>query len=134
MLIIHMNYWAILVAAVVNMLIGAVWYMPMVFAKAWMKVAGLKKSDLKAGGYQYCVQFFATLLTVYVLSHVLTLVGAMDWMSGALGGFWAWLGFIATTSIMPVLWEKKSFKQYLINNGEILLMLLVSGAIIGAWR
>ena len=34
---IHVNYIAILVAAVVSFFIGALWYSPLLFAKRWIK-------------------------------------------------------------------------------------------------
>ena len=41
------NYWAILVSGVAAVVIGAVWYSPGVFGKAWMQLVGFKKEDMK---------------------------------------------------------------------------------------
>jgi len=43
---IELNYLAIIAAAIASMLIGWLWYGPL-FGKQWMKLAGLKKSDMK---------------------------------------------------------------------------------------
>ena len=134
MMMVHLNYWAILVAAIVNMVIGAIYYSPFVFGGLYAKLTGRKLTEMKMKGYEFTVQFVVSLIMVYVLAHFLSYAGAVDWQAGAIGGFWVWLGFIATTSIAGFLWEGKSFKYYLLSNGEFLLMMLVSGAILGMWR
>ena len=133
-MMVSLNYWAILVAAVVNMVIGMVYYSPMAFGGLYGKLMGRKSTDMKIKGYEFPVQFVASLVLVYVLAHFLGYAGAVDWIGGAMGGFWAWLGFIAATSIAGFLWEGQSFNFYLLTNGEFLIMMLVSGAILGAWR
>ena len=44
--------------------------------------------------------------------------------------FLMWLGFIATTGMNPVLYEKKSFKLYIINSGYALAGFFAMAAII----
>ena len=34
---VDINWWAVLAAAVINMVIGAIWYSPSGFGKPWMK-------------------------------------------------------------------------------------------------
>ena len=43
----EVNYLAVLVAAIVNMVVGALWYSPLLFGKAWMKLTGFNKKQLK---------------------------------------------------------------------------------------
>ncbi len=43
---VDINYWAVLVAAVVSMVIGALWYSPVLFGKLWMKYSGLSDKKL----------------------------------------------------------------------------------------
>ena len=44
-----MNFLAILVAALIPLVIGFVWYNPKVFGTAWMKAAGLSTEDVEGG-------------------------------------------------------------------------------------
>jgi len=45
----EMNFYAVLVAATSTLVVGAVWYSPMLFANAWMKESGLTEEQLKKG-------------------------------------------------------------------------------------
>ncbi len=40
----QVNYWAVVVVAIVNMIIGTIWYGPF-FAKQWMVVMGVDPND-----------------------------------------------------------------------------------------
>ena len=41
------NYFAVLVAALVTFVIGGIWYSPAVFGKAWMQENGFTEESLK---------------------------------------------------------------------------------------
>lgn len=130
------NYWAVLVAAIAQMIIGFVYYSPAVLGKQWMKWSKMEESDLKAGnmpkvlGYSLVI----SLVTAYVLAHIIGFSDAQTITMGLQGGFWVWLGFVATTTFNTVLYEKKPFKLYVLNNGYQLISLLVMGAILATWR
>jgi hypothetical protein len=60
--------------------------------------------------------------------------GAETVKSGALTGFWLWLGFIATSNLETVLFESRPLGLYFINNGYHLVGLLGMGALLAVWR
>jgi hypothetical protein len=115
------------------MVIGFLWYGPL-FGKMWQKLSGISDADIKKAGSNmpmlYGTMFLATLVTAYVLSHFQQAGGAMDMMDGAMIGFWAWLGFVATTMLTNVLFDKKPFNLYLLNAGYQLVSLVVMGALL----
>ncbi len=76
--------------------------------------------------------FVAALVMAYVLAMFIKFAGAVTPVDGALVGFWAWLGFIAATSINTVLWEGKPVSLYLLNNGHEFVHFLIVGAILAA--
>ena len=43
------NYLAVVVSAISAFVIGALWYAPFLFGKAWQAETGLSDEDLKAG-------------------------------------------------------------------------------------
>ncbi len=45
---ITINYWAVLAAAVASMIIGSIWYSPLLFAKKWLAAMGWSKEHLEA--------------------------------------------------------------------------------------
>lgn len=140
------NYVAILVAGIAAMVVGAVWYSPMLFAKAWMKALGrdmdkMSKEDMmemrKKGGPGYLVAFLTLLVIGYVMSIFMITAANASGMHGATFGasigFWAWLGFVATTFLSMAMFEGRPKALYLINVGQYLAAFLVMGAILGAW-
>lgn len=128
------NYVSVLVAAIAMFIIGAIWYMPPVFGNAWMKALGKKKDDLGQPGPGMIGMAVSALISSYVLAHFIEYIGAMDWIAGALTGFWLWLGFVATTHIASVFFEGRSATVYYINMSYNLVNLLVAGAILAVWK
>ena len=135
---IQINYWAVLVAGVSNMILGALWYGPL-FGKIWMRLMGLsdeRLNELKVRGMGklYAMAFVMALVMAYVLAHFAN-VWPTSGVSGAFQlAFWIWLGFIVTTMINSVLWEGKSFKLYMLNICYQLLALVVMAKILVLWR
>lgn len=129
-----LNYWAILVSALSTFLIGGLWYSPAVFGKAWMQENGLTEEGLKKG----------SMAKIFGLAFVLGLVAAVnlamflgedsDASTGAFYGFLAGFGWVAMFIGTHYLFERKSFKLFLINAGYSIVALTVMGAIIGGWR
>ena len=61
------NYLAVLVSAIIGMIIGALWYSPLLFGKLWMKLSGMTEKQLneakkKGMGKMYLVAFIGVLL------------------------------------------------------------------------
>jgi hypothetical protein len=101
------NLLAILIAAVVQFIVGAIWYMP-IFGKTWGKIHGFdmvpaeEQAQMMKGMWKLLVvQFISTLVMTTVLAIFITSLPA-DWNVYALAGFF-WLGFILTTQISAVL-------------------------------
>lgn len=128
------NIWAVLVAAASTFLIGGLWYSPAVFGKAWMRENGFTEESLKG----------ANMAKIFGLAFVLGLIAAANLAMflgeetnasmGAFYGFLAGFGWVATFVGTHYLFERKSFKLFLINAGYSVVALTVMGVIIGAWR
>ena len=138
---ISINLWAVLGSGVASMVVGGLWYSPVLFGKTWMHLMGFtaetmqkQKSKAMRG---YVVAFLASLVMSYVLAHFLTY--AMTYShsfgvkAGLMGGFWLWLGFFFPVTLGSFLWENKPFKLFLINVSHYLASLLVMSAILAKW-
>ena len=76
--VVPINYLAVLVAAVSNMIIGFLWYGP-VFGKQWIALMGMppeKVAEAKAKGMKgmwksYALAFVGSFVMAYVLAHAL---------------------------------------------------------------
>lgn len=137
---VDINIIAVLVAAIVFMVIGFVWYHPMVLGKAWMKEKGLSAEDLKKAqkemGKLYGVAFAAGLLTAYVLAHVMFLAQNYFHYSmlstGLTSAFWMWLGFVMPTQIGAAIFGGKNWKLFGIDTTYQLVGLLAMGIVIAS--
>ena len=101
------NYIAILVASVVQFIIGAIWYTP-VFGKLWGKIHGfdmhnpeVQKDMQKKMLPLLVVQFITTIVTTIVLAIFIAFLPT-SWNVYALAGFF-WIGFVIPTQVSAVL-------------------------------
>src|SRR5207245_630869 len=73
------NWIAILVMALVPMMVGFLWYSPILFAKKWMAALGIKESEMagmkKEAPKAYAVSFIGALLTSFILFTVVRWTG-----------------------------------------------------------
>ncbi len=131
---VHVNYLAVLVAAIVNYLIATVWY-AVIFGKVWQKLTGI--TDMKPAPVNIVLVFIGSLVLSYVLLHSIAFGNAYVGTSGAggglMGGFFGWLGYIAPVTLSTKLYEKKPWGLWLLDNGFWLLSLLVMGVILSVW-
>jgi hypothetical protein len=132
---IHVNYLAVLVAAFANYVIGMIWYGAL-FGRAWKTLSGV--SDMKFAPSGVVLGAVAALAMSYVLCHAVIFGNAYLKTGGVSGGlmcgFFNWLGFIAPVTLGVVIYEKKSWKLWMLNNAYWLVSLLVMGAILSGWK
>jgi hypothetical protein len=128
------NYLAVVVAAIANYIIGAVWYAAL-FKKAWQKLSGI--AEMKVTVVSVVLALVGALLTSYILDHAIIFANAYLKTGGVGGGlmtgFLSWLGFMAPVTLGVVIYEKKSWLLWVVNNGYWLVSLLVMGAILSVW-
>ena len=133
------NFWPVLVSAIVAFAIGAIWYSPILFGKEWMSLMKIDQNAIdsaKAKGMwkAYLSHFIANIVTFAVLAFLVSSTAVASASDGAFLGFFIWLGFVAPIGLSNLLWEQKPFKLVLISTLQLLLVLLIGGAILGAWK
>jgi hypothetical protein len=139
---VQVNYIAILLASVVSMAVGFLWYSPVMFAKSWMKLMGYTAESMekakKSMGKMYTLSFVASLVTAYVLAHVMVLsenyFHYSSLVTGLSSAFWMWLGFVAPVQMTDVLFGGKKWDLFVINTGYQLVALLGMGVTLGLLR
>jgi hypothetical protein len=131
----------VLLAAVAAMVIGFLWYSPMLFATPWMRAMGHDPNDKakiaemqKGAGKLYLASFFATIIMASVLFVLVQVIGIKSALYGAQLGFWAWAGFVAPVQFTDAIFGKRGRVLLFINSGYQLVSLLAMGAIIGGWQ
>ena len=134
------NIWGVLVAAVATMIIGFIWYSPMLFAKPWMRLMGIDMNDKaklaemqKGAGKLYGMSFVASIVSAVVLAKIIDITTVNTIPYGMKVGFAVWLGFVATVQLTGALFGKQPIKLFLINTGYQLVCYLAMGAILAKW-
>lgn len=130
----------VLVAAVATMVIGFIWYSPLLFARPWMRAMGYDPEDKaklaemqKGAGRMYAGSFLASLVSAFVLGKIVAITTVSTAPYGMKVGFAIWLGFVTTVQFTAFLFERKPFRLYAINTGYQLVCYLVMGAILAVW-
>lgn len=138
------NYWAVLVSAIVFFGVGAVWYGP-VFGKIWMKSMGWTAESMEADKSQsnmalsFGLMFLGSLIMTYVTAHMVDFMMVVypdmsGLMSGLTAGFWLWLGYVFAYLLTAPAFENKPWSYVFINGGYWLVGIELTGAIVGVWR
>jgi hypothetical protein len=132
---VHVNYLAVFVAALANYIIATVWY-AVIFGNLWKKLTGI--TEMKPVPMNMVIVFIGSLVMSYVLVHSIVFgnsyVGTSGVSGGLMGGFFDWLGFIAPVTLMSVMYEKRPWKLWILDNAFWLVSLLVMGAILSVWQ
>lgn len=131
------NYPAVLVAAILHWILGAVWYG--VFSSKFIELMAWTPAQLAAIESQshatdYILAFVSSLVLVYILAHFVQYTKANNLAGGLQTAFWLWLGFIVTSQLATVIFEGRKPGLYLLNIGYQLVACMAAGALLAVWR
>jgi hypothetical protein len=128
------NFLAVLVAAASFFIIGGLWYSPLLFVRAWMKEAKLSEETLKQAnmGKVFGLAFLLSFIISFNLAAFLGPNAGFIW--GITAGALAGIGWVAASVGILYLFERSSFRLFLINAGYFTIAFMVAGGIIGAWQ
>jgi hypothetical protein len=131
------KYPAVLVAAIIHWILGALWYG--IFSRQFVALMDWTPDKMSAMENQshtkeYIAAFVSSLILVYVLAHFVQYTNARTAAGGLQTAFWLWLGFIVTTQIATVIFEGRKPGLYFLNIGYQFLACAVAGVILAIWR
>ena len=118
----NIDYFIVLIASLVNIGIGALWYSPYLFGKHWARLLGVNLDDnvqmekmRKSAKYAYVIVFINTFIMGITLASILynlsvETTGKAIWWALVL-----WAGFIVTTSLTNNMFTKRPKKVWLID-------------------
>lgn len=136
-----MNYWAVLVAGIAGFMFGGLYYWAL--ARPWMEASewsAERRAAHAAGEVRQPVvpmitAIVANLVMAWVLAGVIAHLGPgqVTLRNGVISAAFVWLGFVITTLAVNYGFGGRRPMLTVIDGGHWLGVLLVQGAIIGAW-
>jgi hypothetical protein len=130
---VDLNWIAIIVATIIPIVLGALWYSPVLFAEPWMRAVGRTREELGDASLGYLLSAIGAFLSAYVLARIVKWAEVDDLWNGALVGFFVWAGFVATVLGVTTFFAGRPRSLWLINSGYQLVSLVLMGALLGAW-
>jgi hypothetical protein len=133
----EINYWAVILATLSTLLVGAVWYTPRVFGTAWMRLARVEPQGGRSAVAPLVVALVVSFLSAWVLAGAAYIAwqfygGSFLWSSLATAAF-LWVGFTAARFVTHDAFEGRPAALTVMNVAHELVTFLVMALIIGVW-
>jgi hypothetical protein len=123
-----------IVAVLVKVFVGALWYSPLLFLKPWQRLSGVTDEQMKGGMAKgFATWILGAVIMTFVLAHAVYYAGAKSLPLGAAVGFLNWLGFILVVQLDDWAAARRPTQLLLINAGSNLVALVIMGAILAAF-
>jgi hypothetical protein len=127
------NWVAALIATLAGYLLGAVWYTPEVFGKAWLTSLGKHHNELGSPAVPMTVSAVTTALTTVCLAFLLRGLGVDTLFGGLTVGIVIGGGIVFASMLSDHLFQDKPMKLLWIQGGYRFAYILLICAILGAW-
>jgi uncharacterized membrane protein YiaA len=130
------NIWAVLVAALIEVVVGAIWFnAPFAFNKQWL--AGIGKTAEQVAEDASPLSIVAAVVGALVTAVVMALF--ISWMGvvgarGALVGLLVAVGFSANSALIKDRFEGRPIGLTLINGLHDVVIFTLMGLVIGLWQ
>ena len=130
----EVNWIAVGLCAVSSLVLGGLWYSPLLFARSWQAAAGLSDEQARSGNMAmiFGLAFLLSLVAAAVFAMFLGPKFGLGPATAA--GFSAGLCWVAASYGISYLFERRPMKLWLINGGYHTLQFTLFGIILGAMQ
>jgi hypothetical protein len=129
----HINWIAVLIAALSSFVLGGLWYSNALFGVAWRREAG----DMRTGEAKHPAKVFGTAFAFALLAAIVYAVlmpAAANPGRGLVQGLLAGAGLVAASFGINYQFANRSATLWLIDGGYHTVQFALYGLIIGLWR
>jgi hypothetical protein len=130
----QINPWAVLAAGLSSMLLGALWYSPVLFGKAWSAASGVSEAQAKAANMAKIMGSAFLLAVVGAAVFAMFLGPRPAPMLATAAGLSAGLCWVAGSFGINYLFEQRPLRLFLINGGYHTLQYTLIGLVLGLWH
>ncbi|HEY9031850.1 MAG TPA: DUF1761 domain-containing protein [Kangiella sp.] len=127
----EINYFAVIVAALLSFAIGGLWYSPLLFGKMWLEEIKLKAEEIKQKPSVFILSFTFSVIAAFIVADLLgpnpELVNALA-ISGLIGVL-VFLGLGITYQF-----SNRTLRHLLIDGGYHIVQFTMFGLILGSWH
>jgi hypothetical protein len=136
----EINYFAVLIATVLSMGLGALWYSPVLFLKPWARLARID-TDRDAAGGSVIIPMMVSLVVTFLTAWVLAGSVAIAWnfygggylVSAVVTALTLWAGFTAARVITHDVFEGRPSQLSALTVSFELVSVLLMALMIGLW-
>ena len=133
------NWLAVIVSTLAAWGLGALWYSKVLFSSTWQKGAGLTDDDIQGANMGLIFGTSFVLMFIMILGLALSLNGhagaeITSPFQGFLHGIIMGVLFVATSSGINYLYQRRPFSLWLIDAGYQVLFLGIAGVILTLWN
>jgi hypothetical protein len=128
----------VLVSAAAVFALGALWYSPVLFGKAWVRAHGYTDEKLAqaraSAGRAYAVSLGCYLVMAVAMSILIARMDVTMLRGGVKLGALLGVGFAATIGLTANVFSDKPLTAWLIDAGYQVAYLVLMGVILVSWR
>jgi len=130
----RIDYLAVLLATLATMILGFVWYSPVLFGNFWVKQVGKNMEDMSGSSpLTYVWTALTALVGVFILALLLTMTSEVSVSTGLTAGLLVGIGISAKIG-MNFLFEDRKLGLFLITIGYHLVSYVIAGLILGSMQ
>jgi hypothetical protein len=132
----HVNWLAVIVGTVFNMVLGFLWYGPL-FGKPWMAAMekmGKKREGMKMSATQFLLPLIGAFASALVLDLVILAFGGTTWWFGLILGAVVWVGLGATATLANAVFESHPPALWFIGFFYFLVVYAALGVLFTVWK
>ena len=126
-----LNFLAIGIAVLVNLILGGIWYTPGIFGDKWARLAGFgSMKELNPGWWTFAAMIITGFLTSLGIALIMNYTQCRTLWQGVLTGLFVSVLFIVPAKSSLWIFEKK-FMLFVLEAGFLAISCIVMGAVIG---